>query len=133
MKINKYFCKDCYKFFDNPNYSDEKHGLDSPPYERIPICTNCGSSNFVIHKNFIEKIDVAEIILPVAMYLNRYCNALKDIYGGSIRNEELSTSVEIIVEAISEMFEFLDNDVDREILKMSSESELQRILMRLKG
>lgn len=133
MKIEKYYCKDCNKFFDNLNFREEKHGLDYPPYERIAVCTNCGSNNFVIHKNFIEKIDVAEIILPVAMYLNRYCNALKDIYGGSIKNEELNTSVEIIVEAIGEMFEFIDNDVDREIFKMSSENELQGILMRLKG
>ena len=133
MKNKKFYCKDCKRFFDNPIFLVEKHGLDCPPYERMAVCINCGSSNFVIHKNFIEKIDVAERILPVVMYLNRYCNALEDIYGSSIRNEELNASIENIVEAISEMFEFLDNDVDREIFKMSSESELQRILMRLKG
>lgn len=133
MKSERFYCKSCKSFFDKPKFCEERHGLDSPPYEKIAICARCGGDDFVKHNNFVEKIEVAEKILSALMYLNRYCNALSDIYGISLKNDELNCSVEIMVEAISEMFNFLDNDDERQLFKFCSEGELQRILIRLKG
>lgn len=133
MKSERFYCKGCKSFFDEPRYCEEKHGFDNPPYERVAVCVRCGDNNFVKHNSVVEKIEVAEKILSAVMYMNKYCNALMDIYGASLKNTELDNSLEIMVEAIIEMFDFLDNDDARQLFKMCSEGELQRILIRLKG
>ncbi len=133
MKSERFYCKSCKSFFDEPKFCEERHGLDSPPYEKVAICARCGGDDFVQHNSFVEKIEVAEKILSALMYLNKYCNALKDIYGISLKNDELNCSVEMMVEAICEMFDFLDNDGERQLFRLCSEGELQRILIRLKG
>ncbi len=133
MKSERFYCKSCKSFFDEPKFCEERHGLDSPPYERVAVCARCGGDNFVKHNNFVEKIEVAEKILSVLMYLNKYCNALRDIYGILLKNYELDSCVEIMAEVISEMFDFLDNDDQRQLFEICTEGELQRILIRLKG
>ena len=42
-----YVCLDCGNTFDTPKEWIEKHGLDSPPYEKIIGCPKCGG-NFVV-------------------------------------------------------------------------------------
>ena len=36
-----YICKECSNVFSEPFYWEEKHGLDSPPYERHSGCPIC--------------------------------------------------------------------------------------------
>jgi len=43
-------CCDCDLVFDEPAISVEKHGLDSPPYERFEVCPACGSTD--IHETY---------------------------------------------------------------------------------
>lgn len=133
MKSKRFYCKDCNKFFDEPMFYEERHGLDNPPYERIAVCARCGGDNFMRHNSFIEKIEVAEKILPAIMHLNLFIDALRDIFGNKIDNLDLNNASALMVEAISEMFDYLDNDVERQIIDMCSEGELKRILIRLKG
>lgn len=41
-----YFCYDCLREFDAPKEVEEKHALDSPPYEKIFVCPFCYSHYF---------------------------------------------------------------------------------------
>ena len=41
-----YYCKDCKGKFERFNILTERHGLDTPPYERIAVCPRCASTNF---------------------------------------------------------------------------------------
>lgn len=133
MRSERFFCKRCNRFFDELKFYDEKHGLDNPPYERVAVCPICNGGDFMKFNCFVEKIEVAEKILPVIMYLNRYINSLKDVFGGEIRNNDLFIGVEAISELIDEMFDFMDVDTQLKILKVDNERELKRILTCLKG
>lgn len=44
--LNQFICKDCKVSFEDPSEHLEKHGLDSPPYEKFATCPSCGSTNF---------------------------------------------------------------------------------------
>ena len=129
----KFFCKKCSKFFDEAKFYNEKHGLSNPPYERVAVCSRCGSDSFVKFNLLIEKKDVADWTLSAIMLLNRYTNALKDIYGTEINNCDLKECTEIMVEAIVEMFDFIGSDIQKQIFEMCSEGELKRVLLKLKG
>ena len=133
MKRERFYCKECKRFFDKVKILEERHGLDNPPYERIAVCEVCGSDNFVKHNALVEKIEVVEKILPVVMYLNRYCNALKDIYGLGFRVVDVEDSLEIIIEAMGEMFECFDYVDLKKMFNACSENDIKKILMRLKG
>ena len=37
----RYECHVCGKKFENPDFIEEKHGLDSPPYEKTAVCPYC--------------------------------------------------------------------------------------------
>lgn len=39
-----YVCLDCQKIFDDPEYWEEKHNLDTPPYEKLSGCPYCGGA-----------------------------------------------------------------------------------------
>ena len=41
-----YCCQDCGKEFEYVEVVFERHGLTTPPYERIKLCPFCHSSNF---------------------------------------------------------------------------------------
>ncbi len=133
MNSEKWFCNGCHKMFSAPKFYDEKHGLDAPPYERVAVCPKCSSDDFLRFDAMIEKIEVVEKILLALMRLNRYVNSIEDIFGPHIKNDDLSDSIELMTELISEMFRFVDVDMQRKILEMSSENDLHRILMYLKG
>ena len=133
MKSDKFFCKNCRRYFDKPVFYEETHGLDSPPYERIPICPMCSGDNFCEFEIFIEKYDVAEKLLPIVVLLNGFSNSLKDIFGIDIQIENLSSSVEILCELISEMYDFLDVADQKKILTLENDSQLFGILKYLEG
>lgn len=40
-----YYCTDCKKKFFDPKIYFERHGLDSPPYEKIMLCPYCESED----------------------------------------------------------------------------------------
>jgi hypothetical protein len=40
----EYTCLDCGETFDEPKKWIERHGLDSPPYEKFSGCPFCGGS-----------------------------------------------------------------------------------------
>ncbi len=42
-----YRCQDCGKEFEYVEVVFEKHGLDTPPFERIKLCPYCHSNNYV--------------------------------------------------------------------------------------
>lgn len=133
MKSERFFCKKCDRFFDTAQIYEEKHGLDAPPYERIAVCPICRGDDFLKFDTVIEKMDVAEKLLPAVMHLNRYINALKDIFGADIINIDLSEGVETVAEFICEIFDFMDVDTQRKILNMNNEKDADKILMYLKG
>ena len=133
MRSERFFCKRCRRYFDTPKFYDEKHGLDNPPYERLAVCPKCNGDDFLKFSCVVEKIEVAEKLLPAIMHFNRYINALKDIFGTEFKNIDLSDGVEMTAELICEMFDFLDVDVQRKILKVDNDKELNRILICLKG
>lgn len=133
MKNERFFCKDCFRYFYQPNIYEEKHGLDSPPYERVAICSKCGGSNFVKVNTLIEKCDVAEKILPVIMMLNKFLISVKDVFGFDLKNDNINSSIEVLSETISEMFDFLDTDMQNKVLFVCDESHINMILKYIKG
>lgn len=42
-----YCCEYCGAHFETPKTLYEKHGLDCPPYEEVPVCPYCGGSDLV--------------------------------------------------------------------------------------
>ncbi len=133
MKSERFFCTDCGKYFDKPDIYEEKHGLDSPPYQRVPICPMCEGDNFFVFDIFIEKIEVAQKILPIVLLLNNFSKSLKDVFGADIKIENVLSSVEIVCEMISEMYDFLDTDIQKKMLKIDSDNKLNMILRYLEG
>ena len=41
-----FICNDCGCEFEKPDFLTEKHGLDSPPYEKICVCPKCQNTNY---------------------------------------------------------------------------------------
>ena len=41
-----YCCQDCKKEFEYVEVVFERHGLDTPPFERVKLCPFCHSNNF---------------------------------------------------------------------------------------
>ena len=37
----RYQCHECDRRFEEPDFITEKHGLDTPPYEKIAVCPYC--------------------------------------------------------------------------------------------
>lgn len=133
MNSKKFFCKGCHKLFDTPKIYEEKHGLDTPPYERVAVCPSCNSDDFLKFDTLIEKTEIAEKLLLAVMHFNRYGELIKDVFGNGADNADFCMGVELIAELISEMFDFIDSDAQKKILRMSSGNEAKRILMYLKG
>ena len=133
MKNERFFCERCHRYFDEPKFYDETHGLDNPPYEKVAVCPICKGDSFLTFNILVEKIDVAEKLLPAIKNFNRYINELKNTFGKNIKNKELSEGVETVIELISELYDFLSVDMQRKILEMTDDNELHRILMYLKG
>lgn len=133
MKSNRFFCRRCKRYFDAPKYYEEKHGLEYPPYEKIAVCPKCESDDFSKFDSYIEKLEIVERMLPVIVKLNRYNNELMDVFGNKISNKNLSDSLEIIIELVIEMFDFLEVDMQRKIIKIDNDTDMKRIYTYLVG
>ena len=133
MKNERFFCEGCHKYFDEAKFYYEKHGQDSPPYEKIAVCPICNGDNFLVFNTSVEKIDIAEKLLPAIKNFNLYIENLKNIFGDNIKNNVLFDGIEIVVELISELYDFLGVDMQRKILKMTDDKEMYKVLMYLKG
>lgn len=133
MSKEKFFCKGCRRMFDVPKFYDESHGLDSPPYERVAVCPRCDGDDFLRFDPVIEKIEIAEKLLPAIMHLNRYMRDLNNVFGGEIKNTDLLEGVGIMAEEINEMFDFLPPEIEKKIFEMDIQGDCERMLMYLKG
>ncbi len=133
MKSNKFFCSKCGKYFDELKIYEERHGFEHPPYERVSVCPLCNGDDYYTFNSYVEKIDIAEKILPIIMRLNRFHNILKKIFGKNISNNDLSDCMEMLVEVIVEMFDFLEVNMQKRILNMDENNEVEKILRYLKG
>lgn len=133
MIKDKYVCKDCKRVFCEPQFYKERHGLDSEPYERVAVCPYCNSGNFYKFNAEVEKLEVAEKILPAITHLNKYINSLKNLFGACAQNSDLSDGLGLIAELISEMFDYIPINIERKIFEMDTEKECEKILFYLKG
>lgn len=79
-------CNSCNETFDVADFYTERHGLDTPPFEQIPICPHCGSEFFHEQKPPIKdsmpRTKVIELVLEAARQLNLFdegmCGLLKN-------------------------------------------------------
>lgn len=46
----RYECHVCGRKFETPDFVEEKHGLDSPPYEKMAVCPYCHGYFEEMHK-----------------------------------------------------------------------------------
>lgn len=126
-------CNTCEKAFNSPEFYEEAHGLDAPPYERVAVCPVCNSSDFILFERDIEKIAVAERLLPVVAAFNRYFEDIKDVFGVASVNNDFSEGYEMLTEFINEIFSFITVEKQREILKMNTQNDTQKVFLYLKG
>ncbi len=133
MINTNFVCKDCNKHFRLPEFYDENHGLDNPPYERVSVCPNCKSSNFIEFNDFVEKSDVAERLLDAILLFNDFINEIKNVFGMNFKNENLFDGLGVITDLIYEMFDFLPQNIEQKILNLNTRKELEVILLYLKG
>ena len=133
MKNDKFFCEECHRIFDAPKFYNERRCLDVPPFERVAICPFCDGDEFLIFDTLIEKIEVAEKLIPAVMRLNRYTNSIKNIFGIHIKNNDLDDGVGMMMELIAEMLDFIDANTQVRLLKICNENDVDKILMYLRG
>ena len=58
-----YYCTDCKKKFFDPKIYFERHGLTTPPYEKIMLCPYCESEDIAYIEAF--KIDFRQGLLMI--------------------------------------------------------------------
>lgn len=133
MGSERFYCTECKRYFDETAFYEERHGLNAPPYERVAICPHCKSTDFEKIEILIDKFEMMEALLPALMYINRYMNSIRDVFGLNINNNDLNDAVDIIVEKICEMYDFLESDIQSELFDMSTEYDLEKMLMRFNG
>lgn len=133
MKNKRFFCRECRRLFDDLMFYGEKHGLECPPYERIVVCSKCGSTEIEAFNTLIEKSEVLEKVLPAIAAFNRLDGELKDVFGKGSSNSNLVEGLGLINELVSEMFSFIDVGIERKILKMLTEKDVDNIWIYLKG
>lgn len=126
----RFFCRECNRFFDNPHYYEETHGLDSPPYERVSICPYCESDDFVGFDVFIEKYEVAEKLLPAVMKLNIFISSLKDVFGLANMSSDLDDAQGELIDMLCDAFDCFEYDFRDELLDMCTEYDLEKVMMR---
>ncbi len=129
-----YRCHNCGKEFTTPNSYLEQHGLDTPPYEAVPICPHCASADFGQWEPTIDKDEVAVKMLTATAALNRYMAALQDIYGNLYSNDDLNTAYNCVTELIDEMYdEFICTATSVNITKIRTDNDINRILAQITG
>ena len=68
-----YECTDCGQRFEKPAYYYEKHGLDTPPYEKIAVCPTCKGSHFHEARAIYCRFCGARLHGDAADYCNDTC------------------------------------------------------------
>ncbi len=126
-------CNTCHKAFEMPKIYYEKHGLTTIPYEAVAICPHCNSDDFIIFDKEIEKIEVAERLLYAVSAFNRYYSSVKDMFGIGCKNVDFDEGYSILTEFINEIFSFITVGTEREIFKMHTKNDVEKILLYLKG
>lgn len=123
-----YKCMICNRNFNNPQSYREDHG------ETVAICPHCRSSEFQKWNAKIEKDEVAQTVLNVIAALNRLQNNIADVFGNNFKNEDLEFAQELCAEFIEEMYdEFISLSTSNVMRKVTSTTEVNRVLMRLEG
>ena len=128
-----YFCVDCERYFEERKFYYETHGLDTPPYERVRICPNCGSDNYYYFETTVEKTEIIENLLCAIMKINRLSDGICNLFGCDAANEDLAETFGILQEMVEDMFDFMDVSVQKKLLNLKDENTLQEILDYLKG
>ncbi len=114
-----------------PRLHQERHLLDTPPYERVEVCPFCGAGDFFEFDFYVEKSEVAICLLPIITELNRYVADLKGLFGEGCDSRVLSNCIARLAELLFELFDYIPVSLERRILKCDSNSECESILMRL--
>lgn len=133
MYRSSFRCNDCNKFFSETQFYDEKHGLDNPPFERLAVCPICGSSNFAAIDFKIDKFEISEKILPAIALINSGINQIRDVFGQKSANSNLDGGIAMLNELMIDMFSFISGDIERKILSCTTEKDVERIFLYLKG
>ena len=133
MNDKRFYCNKCKSYFNDVKIYFETHGLDNPPYERVAVCPRCDSSDFFNFESSVEKIEIVENLLQIVKCLNLHIESLENIFGIEMKNCELTDGVEMLIELICEMFEFLDFGMQREMFKLTTENDLHKVLKYIKG
>ncbi len=133
MLADSFRCNDCNAFFKNADFYDEKHGLNNPPFEKIPICPRCKSSNFTSFNLKMDKFDICEKLLPAIARINAGISQIKDVFGQKSNNENIEDGVAMLIQLLSEMFDFLSVDIERKIFACITEKDVERLFYYLKG
>lgn len=126
-------CNVCNKMFSTAKFYEEKHNLDTPPYERIAVCPMCDKTDFYEYEPYIEKSEVAEKLLIVMAALNRYWADVSDVFGEGCRNENFDNGISTLNEFINELIPFLSVESEKMILKMRTENDIEKIMLNLRG
>lgn len=130
MISERFFCRDCNKYFDNVKIYEETHGLDSPPYERVSVCPYCESDNFTEFDIFIEKYEVAEKTLPAIILLNKQINGVRDLFGIIGEKSDLENARGYLVDMLCDMFDCFDYDFSGELNDMCTGYDLEKVMMK---
>lgn len=72
-----YVCLDCESEFDEPERHEEKHGLDTTPFETLYLCPACGST-YYIPASYCDLCD--RVILDEYITTNHDVNICCDCY-----------------------------------------------------
>lgn len=129
-----YRCHKCGKKFTVPKTYHENRGLDLPPYEPVPICPHCHSSEFSKWEPNIEKCEVAQTLVNIIAALNRFQNNIADVFGNGFKNEDLEFAQELGAEFIDEIYyEFIPLSVSNAVRKATTKTDVDRIMLKLEG
>lgn len=63
----QYVCLECEYEFDEPTTHEERHGLDTLPFEEMHVCPNCGSTYFLpaTYCDLCERVIFDEYIITI--------------------------------------------------------------------
>lgn len=126
-------CHDCNKTFSEPNFYEESHGLDAPPYERVAICPHCESTEFDEWEPNVEKSEVASTLVYAIAALNHLNNNIDDVFN-SFKNDDLEKAQSLLLEFVEELYDdFIPSSISKDLLNATTQNDIDRIMLRLEG
>ena len=113
--------KKCGHIFEYAHTVKEIHNMNIPPFERIAVCPNCGSDDFSEIRNVdkrIDKIDVAQTVIPALAWLHNFRDRLLESTGIPIDSDnDLNDNIWKLQDMLIDM---VDPDTDKFIYSMRS-------------